>query len=885
MGFISDLSNVTSIPFSSSTSTTNGILTSGINYVNQPPIITALNAAAQSTGTLAGNLPQLTSQYISALAQNGIGVTNLSNILNSYANYTYHIRLSMTNDYVASSINDPTDYLNDNITGLPGTIPGVGVGKLVIAESGVTAGFNIIDFEINNLCAPGPRVQAMMHTNFTMTLKEPYGFSLLDRIYSFGQTAGISNHLTAPYFIEVWFTGYNEDGSIASLQQLAWRLFRVIITKIDADVTEAGTTYKIEGMVDGAYGNSDHIAISSNGVNITNCRTVGQFFIKLAQALNDQQKQLSYDSTNRVFYDFKGLLSVIAGSTPMKDWTFTHDPTSDARSTTSDITVSKDLQNISISRGMDISTILYFVISMTDQGTQYIAGQSGSGTANITDNGLGNIVAIHTKNQIIGFDYLINDYIRKITYTFTPYVTNRAMIDRNNVSATLQAGNTISRAQVQLNSPRRYKKFYNFLFTGENSDIIKFDIKLEGYWQATLPSQLGENTYSNFTQGRATGTGTFDQSVLNRYKQANAANIQAQSELKVINDRLKNASGDAATLLQQQQTLLQNQVSSTQSTLNQFGNNATQFQVFFTNQSVGQQAASAALGVLSGGISATSTLSALTSGSILTTASTVINTVSNIANALRGTQYLEDQVIINPAIQLPLPISFKQEASPTNQIAATGGASAKSVANTGQTPANIPRTGGLVSAILNDVTSSPFFVKIELEIRGDPYWMGLGNVAENQAIDNMNSSSSLVNAVSSLVGNVTGSSVAASITSAVGNTVTGITSSVNNPANPSAWFYDGETGFLLSFRTGQAPDESTGLVTFNNTSIVFFGLYSVTEVKNKFSNGAFTQVLTGYKDVLLNNTTGLLNTLSTGIEAVSNIVNQSITNTLPILTA
>ena len=808
-----------------------GSIAAGMNFTNR-------SAIEQTLGTKAGNrlgannLPQLTSEYLKALGQNDIHVNNLSNILNRYANYTYHIRWSMTNDFLASSLEDPTDYLNDTL-----------YGKEIVAESGVTAGFNITDFEITNLCAPGPRVQAMLHTNFTMTVKEPYGFSLLDRIYSFAQTVGINNHLTAPHFIEIWFTGYNEDGTIASLKQVAWRLFRVIITKIDADVTEAGTIYKIEGMVDGSYGNSDHIAVMPGGVKIEGAKTVGDFFDRLAIKLNDQQKQLSYDSTSRVFYSFEGLTTVKAGTKLMRDWQFTKAPSSDARNSNSDIKA-EGMQNITISRGMDISTILYFVMSMTDEGREFVAtGSSVAGSSSIQSNGLGHIIAVHTKSQVIGFDYLINDYIRQVTYTFRPYVTNRAMIDRNNVASTQQPDHQLSRAKAQLNT-RRYRKFYNFLFTGENTEIIKFDIKLEGYWQATLPSQLGENTYSNYTQGRAVGKGTVDGETLNRYRDVSATNVQARAEFQANKDRLKVATGDEATSLKATQKSLQATIDSSATQMQSIqAAGSGQFQKYFINQSTGTQA-------VMGALSVQSTLGQLTGSSILTTGATAVS-IADMSNSLRGLHYLETQVIVDPTNQPPLPVSFKQETTPTNQTTSPGGTESKSPANTGQTPANIPRSGGLVSAILNDITTSSFFVKIEIEIRGDPYWIGLGNVSENKQL--------------SIDANAGASSSSASLVAATGSVSAESSTAVNDPNDPKAWFYDGETGFLLSFRTGEPPDEVTGLVKFNHTSIVFFGLYSVVEVKNKFSNGSFTQILTGYKDALLNNTDVLLK--GTGLSA------------------
>jgi hypothetical protein len=269
------------------------------NVINTPEIQQALNRLAQRESTARQPTLNETRSSITALA--GAGYRPEPNVLDRFASYTYHIRLSMTNDIDAYSLDSASTNTN-NIANQFDQL-----GKVVIAESGATVGFNITDFEIENLCSPGPRVQAMQHTNWKMTIREPYGLSLVDRIFSISRTMGVSSHLTAPYFIEVWFTGYNEDGSIATVEMKdeIYRLFRVNITKIMSDTSASGTTYSIEGLFDGSFANSDHVAIAPNSINITGVRTVGEFFDKLSVALNNQQSRLQYDSTTRIEYVFQ----------------------------------------------------------------------------------------------------------------------------------------------------------------------------------------------------------------------------------------------------------------------------------------------------------------------------------------------------------------------------------------------------------------------------------------------------------------------------------------------------------------------------------------------------------------------------------------------------
>jgi hypothetical protein len=76
------------------------------------------------------------------------------------------------------------------------------------------------------------------------------------------------------------------------------------------------------------------------------------------------------------------------------------------------------------------------------------------------------------------------------------------------------------------------------------------------------------------------------------------------------------------------------------------------------------------------------------------------------------------------------------------------------------------------------------------------------------------------------------------------------------PTSPNgAWFYSGENGFILSFRTGEAPNENTGLMQFDSSSVAFDGLYGVREIVSSFRDGKFSQMLKAMRDPLIRNST------------------------------
>jgi hypothetical protein len=714
------------------------------------------------------------------------------NVLHQFANYTYHVRWSLTDDLVGSSIASALEFQSTK--------------KVVIAESGVTAGFNITDFEIENICAPTQRVQSMLHTKFKMTLKEPYGLSLIDRIYSLSRRMGVRNHLTNSTFIEIWFTGYDEAGNITTpdMKVGLYKLFRINVTKLESDTTSSGTEYNIEGMLDGMYANSDHVAMLPSGVNIGNLNppTIGEFFRRLQQVMNDQQLNLENDNVRRIEYEF-----VLPND--MGDWRFSTVPTTDQRNSSISLTDPANFANptFSLSRGMDISTVLYFVISMTERGRQFVAGEDrqpgqpsqarpGQSQASIRANGMANMFAIHARSQIVGFDYLTDDYVRKVTYTVTEYPTTRAIVDQQNAVATQQPAQQQDRQNTLVRS-KRYNKVYDYIFTGTNLDVIKLDIKLEWFWQASVPTQLGQNVYSNYTIGPQVDPTSIAFASANQYRRARAEVQTARQNLSALQNA-RNAQQNQPQIESAQQTLQE-----AERLLSQYGNDARRFQERWENRSPGEQ--------MLQGLQVQVGNDDIRGAAVQNFAT---RAAWDLSTRNRQNLYLEDARVAN-FYSTPLPVSLRPVSAPIGQIATMAGAAQSEQASARANLESLPRNRSLVAAVLNDVMSTPYFVEVNIEIRGDPYWIGLGNIEENSAI------------------------------------ATAARQSELQYSPQAAFFYGGETGFFLNFRTGEAPNEETGYVEFNTSSIAFNGIYSAIEIRSIFKDGKFTQAIKAIKDPLL----------------------------------
>jgi len=723
------------------------------------------------------------------------------NVLDQYANYTYHIRWSMTSDQTTKYAHTygTSKFYNS-------------VQKIIIAESGGTVLYNITDFEMENLVPGSPTSTSTQSLKFEMTIVEPYGITLVDSIYSASLGLGISNYNTsAGYFIEIWFTGYNEDGSIAtpSLNANLYKLWQVQIQQIQSTTTESGTTYKISFLPVDQYAWADHVGIVSNAVTIGPVQSVGDFFSLLKNELTKQNANLYQDKTPRIRYQI---------NTPdwMDSWKFDKSLTTSQRNSSLEIKSSGTNTTVSISRGMDVVTILHMVISMTKEGQQFVAGEptnSGAnntttGGASLKNNSLANIISIHGWLDQLDFDPLTNDYIRQATYTFLKYPTGRPIIDQKNAANGRQPAQQNSRRQYYATS-KRFVKEYFWTYTGKNLDVLRFELKLNWVGQTGILNNLGYNTYSNFTVGQQYNQSGISNQLLQKYITAKANQQSAQQALNNASNNSGAMIDDITTQISQAQNKL-DQANEELSSIQQSNPNVN-FEQIATNQTLSGQAMISASKEANNSQQKSSTTYGVINAN---------NQQANSALNLPGTSitdqrlniYLED-VALSSLSSSPIPLSFRANQTPIVQNTNLGGDGPQENSSNSNSASNLPPSRSLVSSILNEMGQDGLR-NIELEIRGDPYWLGLGNIDLQNSIGDGNS--------------------------------------VTPPDINAARIFQGDTGFSFTLKTGQSYDENTGIMKLDDKIVMFNGYYIVNKIRSTFKQGQFTSVIVARRDDILN---------------------------------
>lgn len=709
------------------------------------------------------------------------------NLLNQYSNYTYHIKLWITNEPNAEQINNLTSVNATSVANYE---------KITIAESGVTAGFNIQKFTFRNLAGTTDISRSMPSFSWNMTITEPFGFSLPDRINSGAQQYGIANWQRAKYFIEIWFTGYNEDGSPVE-SHLFYKLFCVTIVEMSLGGNETGGTYEITGLVDGGVGNTNDVMMSLGAVTATGS-TMGEIVKSLADGLNTVAKQMAVKETAPLtMYDIKI-------PTDMEKWqldtgqVLTNDSTGKALD--SKITGSKVVIIMPVGTGIDLT--IDYIISLTKEFENWQKGDATGTTSGIMTHGLTKRTKLHTRVEYVGFDLRAGEYVRKITYTLIPYEEVRIRAD----IATSRNAETPS---VQLNkidylvTQKRISKKYEWIYTGQNTEVIRVDFKVNNFWTISTVPFRGFNTASNQVVGKIadTTTSSWEQATL-RYKLATSLSTALAARKKTEQDLINNGSslwsaikGDP--LLDQERRIEQAKIYAV----------TTERLISENNQSLAQIEKDRII--------------AYSNDFYIPFNGTVAGAAVNnpaykqlqdrknkfISDFKSGPVFAEDIHINDVDTTFPFVNTIKPDAkaSPANSNQAAASAKIRDTTTPGSIPASRTLFGGVVGN-LDSVNKE--MMNITIDIRGDPYWMGHSNVEQNSVVPN----------------------------------------NLRTLDKDFAEYLGGDNMFYLIFRSGQAPNEETGFMEFTSDNQFVNGYYAVTEVTNNFQAGQFTQTLKSFKD-------------------------------------
>jgi len=414
------------------------------------------------------------------------------NVLSMMNNYNYYIKFFMTD------MTTQANYLREGYKAFLRNDANI----FTIAETATTA-FNLDNLEIIGLVSPNPVTGFSTATNFSFTIKEQGGLSLVDRIILAAKELGLRNWIRIPYFLVIEFKGYDENGNPSriienNMTHTRW-IFRLVLQDIKVKLDAGGSVYEITAVTYNELAFADNYQSLSNSVTLKGS-TVGEI---LDQFVKELEKQEIQNGKSRNLYRIKVLnfpekFGDIIGNENLnpRKWKITSDPYKDQ--IRKEEPTEAVVKNITVPKGETLETLLKELFVNTEEGQKILLRNSFSNSM-ASDNKfdtayfwLETKVSIREDNP---YDIERGDYNREIEYIVVPQTNQFGIGTTKQLEPVIkkQKDKMIENLLEVLESGRLRKR-YNYIFTGLNTEILDFDLRFDALYKAALPLYAGNQT-------------------------------------------------------------------------------------------------------------------------------------------------------------------------------------------------------------------------------------------------------------------------------------------------------------------------------------------------------------------------------------------------------
>lgn len=438
------------------------------------------------------------------------------NYLNDFHNVAYNIKFFMVDPQTFSGLVGDKVADSTKVAAALDQAP-----KVVIAQTGVTTAINIKSMSYKAI--PDTDPDNMDELTFQMTLVEPLGTSFYDVTVNGSNYLGIESFQDSPYFIEVSFKGYDEEGRILENVLLdhapmlengttgpkftnegRW-FFQVFIKTVDTQITPEGATHELElvQIPAGAIGQDGKlvpVAITATG------ETIGEIVKSFEEALDKAQDERYPVGEGRQF-DFQFVFESTPEVTePIESWTLRDDGGKDWLFTDASNLTMEGRSNgkpvLQVAPNSSIPTLLKLLCANTDEGQRY--GINGSTIDNETSTGSAQARAQIIIDVSLGVQILpevtSHGMHRKVfTYTIRPKYYNSAVVGAKELEES-KSPEVQKEMIAKLREKGYLRKRFDYFYTGTNTEIINFDVKFQMYWGAILGNVISYGVSRNAIQ-------------------------------------------------------------------------------------------------------------------------------------------------------------------------------------------------------------------------------------------------------------------------------------------------------------------------------------------------------------------------------------------------
>ena len=668
----------------------------------------------------------------------------LENALNEFETYTYNVSLWMVKPSQAQD-------LDQNIN--------TGFAKL-IADNSSEAIYNVSEVEQSHIVGFKSGNRHGFSSFFDITIRETNSITLLDTIVKTASELGIENHQLAVYLINIEFNGRLHNGAPKKSTLNFW--YPVIINAFRMQVDSGGAQYQIQATETGAAAFNYLENVSKETITF-DASTVGETVTEFVRALNLAQdaRRRNNRSALEVEYEYEIEFDEESGSTDWLNWNIQQTVDLDEAIGISTSTADGKIQFV-LQSGTNITDFIGAVLMTTDEYKRIPLDDGSEARTNGADrHSTATVDKFKTFFKVAAnvefgrYDSVRNDYVKRVRYKVVKFLTPSSVSDvqeyRNSITNTSVQNNRVDK----LISQGLLKKRYDYFYTGLNTEVLNLDLTFNFAYFEIVPVQIIDpNTAASQPHNDQL---TLDERVITAKREAIDTRTERDNlerELDALRTRRATQTNAVNAFGAERQVLasLNAQVTAAEENLNNLNRTLSAAeQRFAVLEELREQSVAAE------------------------------SQVSTAAGP-----------VTNP-IGIDVPLRFGSDTIDSSDT---------------YVPEN-DRSGGtlMFGGVKANLENGSDLSNIEIEIRGDPYWLGKPNTFYT-------------------------------------TTTTG----------ELADYQTGENMFYLKINLPAAAPGDLNSVAPND-SYTISGLYTVTHVINSFRNGLFTQYLKAFRDISTNSST------------------------------
>jgi hypothetical protein len=421
-------------------------------------------------------------------ADASVSFTPTPNVVGNYYQPTYYFRW-----YLLSEFADPADESTAS-------------GGLTIAETGAT-GLNLQNVEIEAYIGPNSQSRNANATNITMTIVEPLGANLPNVLYRAASDLQIYNYHKAPWMLEVKLLGYDSVGNRQVIKGNTWR-WQMMLLNIDTKISESGSVHTVTALPLEELALDNQYCMLTEAFSVSGKEKSGE----IGDVLADLADRLTHAADIRYG---KGFLKYSFEDRPYAGDTYDSNiPSPFKHKIVADKPQDHDERNQGIgqfSPGTDIPHIVDALMSTSSTALAQARLSRKELTFDNSKTGLDPeedianmkpfsvMHRIDTKVKIVGWNPVVQDYCREITYIVRPYATVRLITNHKN-AAVFTSDIAFQKKKANYVIGQSFlTKAYDYVFTGTNTEVYKFDMTLNFNWAIAVPMLGGTIHYGSTT--------------------------------------------------------------------------------------------------------------------------------------------------------------------------------------------------------------------------------------------------------------------------------------------------------------------------------------------------------------------------------------------------